>query len=110
MYEKITDKKISFYVLTDKKVSDNIKITDKELSVNKKKVRNEKGSDNMRLSREKVNIAMARKKMTVASLAKTYGVSRARMNVILNSQTITPICAGKVSDALGVDVTEIIEQ
>lgn len=63
----------------------------------------------MRLSREKVNIAMARKKMTVIQLADSYGVSRARMNVILNSQVITPICAGRVADALGVDVTEIIE-
>lgn len=63
----------------------------------------------MRLSREKVNIAMARKKMTVVALADSYGVSRTRMNVILNSQVITPICAGRVADALGVDVTEIIE-
>ncbi len=63
----------------------------------------------MRLSREKVNIAMARKKMTVIQLADSYGVSRARMNVILNSQVITPICAGRVADALGVDVIEILE-
>lgn len=64
----------------------------------------------MRLSREKVNIEMARKKMTVVDLANAYGVSRARMNVILNSQVITPVCAGRVADALGVDVTEIIQQ
>lgn len=63
----------------------------------------------MKLSREKVNIAMARKKMTVAQLAEKYNVSRARMNVILNSQVVTPVCAGRVADALGVDVTEIIE-
>ncbi len=64
----------------------------------------------MRLSREKVDICMARKKMTVVQLAEEYGVSRARMNVILNSQVITPICAGRVADALDVDVIEIIEQ
>lgn len=63
----------------------------------------------MKLSRDKVNIVMARKKMTVVQLADTYGVSRARMNVILNSQVITPACAGRVADALEVDVTEIIE-
>ncbi len=64
----------------------------------------------MKLNRDKVNIAMARKKMNVTDLAKAYGVSRARMNVILNSQVLTPVCAGRVADALGVDVTEIIDQ
>lgn len=63
----------------------------------------------MRLNRNKVDVAMARKKMTVVQLAKTYGVSRARMNVILNSRVVTPVCAGRVADALGVDVTEILE-
>lgn len=63
----------------------------------------------MKLNRDKVNIAMARKKMTVVDLAKAYGVSRARMNVILNSQVLTPVCAGRVAEALGVDVTEIID-
>lgn len=62
----------------------------------------------MKLDREKVNIAMARKKMTTVQLADVYGVSRARMNVILNSQVVTPACAGRVADALEVDVTEII--
>ena len=64
----------------------------------------------MKLNRDKVNIAMARKKMNATDLAKAYGVSRARLNVILNSQVLTPVCAGRVADALGVDVTEIIDQ
>lgn len=63
----------------------------------------------MRLDRNKINLQLAKKKWTVARLAEAYGVSRARMNVILNSQVITPICAGRVADALGVDVTEISE-
>lgn len=63
----------------------------------------------MKISREKINIELARKKMTVAALAESYGVSRARMNVILNSQLVTPVCAGRVASALGVDVTEIME-
>lgn len=63
----------------------------------------------MKISREKINIELARKKMTVAALAEAYGVSRARMNVILNSQVLTPVCAGRVASALGVDVTEIME-
>lgn len=64
----------------------------------------------MRMSRKKVNIALARKQMTVTELAESYGVSRARMNVILNSQVVTPVCAGRVAKALDVDVTEIIDQ
>ena len=63
----------------------------------------------MKISREKINIELARKKMTVAALAEAYGGSRARMNVILNSQVVTPVCAGRVASALGVDVTEIME-
>lgn len=62
----------------------------------------------MKLSREKVGIAMARQKLTVTTLSERYGVSRTRMNVILNSQKVTPLCAGRISEALGVDVTEIL--
>lgn len=63
----------------------------------------------MILNREKVDLAMARNCMTVADLAESYGVSRARMNVILNSRKITPLCAGRIAKALNCDVTEIIE-
>lgn len=47
--------------------------------------------------------------MTVSDLASAYGVSRARMNVILNQREVTPLCAGKLAKALCVDVTEILE-
>ena len=63
----------------------------------------------MKLSSEKVKIARAAKQMSVAQLAKVYGVSRARMNVILNQREITVLCADRLAAALGVDVTEIIE-
>ena len=63
----------------------------------------------MKLSSEKVKIARVAKQMSVAQLAKVYGVSRARMNVILNQREITVLCAGRLAVALGVDVTEIIE-
>lgn len=62
----------------------------------------------MKLSREKTDIALARKRMTITELSKQYGVSRARMNVILNQQKVTPLCAGRIAEALGVDVTEIL--
>ena len=63
----------------------------------------------MKLSRDKINVAMARKKMTIVELAGVYGASRARMNVILNQRFVTPMTAGRMAEALGVDVTEIIE-
>lgn len=64
----------------------------------------------MTINRDRINIVLARKKMSVTTLAKVYGVSRARMNVILNSKVITPVCAGRLADALNVDVTEIMEK
>lgn len=63
----------------------------------------------MKLNREKVDICMARKKMTVINLAKAYGVSHARINVILNQREVSTVSAGRLAEALGVDVTEIIE-
>lgn len=48
--------------------------------------------------------------MTVTQLAERCGISRNRVNVILNSRTVSPMTAGKLAKALEVDVTEIIEQ
>ena len=63
----------------------------------------------MRISRDKVDICRARKKKSVADLAEAYGVSRARMNVILNQREVSVVSAGRLADALECDVTEILE-
>lgn len=63
----------------------------------------------MRVSRDKIDIARAKRCMTVADFAKTYGVSRARINMILNQREVTAVCAGRIAKALGVDVTDIME-
>ena len=69
----------------------------------------------MRISRDKVDICRARKKKSVAELAEAYGVSRTRMNVILNQRevsvvsVVSVVSAGRLADALSVDVTEILE-
>ncbi|MEZ3469969.1 MAG: helix-turn-helix transcriptional regulator [Schaedlerella sp.] len=63
----------------------------------------------MKISRDKVDICRARKKKSVTELAEAYGVSRARMNVILNQREVSVVSAGRLADALGVDVTEILE-
>lgn len=63
----------------------------------------------MKLNINNVELARARMGITVEQLAKRYGVSRTRMNVILNQRTVTPLCAGRLANALAVDVTEIID-
>lgn len=63
----------------------------------------------MKLSRDKIDIALARNSLTITNLSKCYGVSRSRMNTILNMREVTPVCAGRMANALGVDVKEIIE-
>lgn len=63
----------------------------------------------LKINRDEVDICRARKKMSVAELAEAYGVSRTRMNVILNQREVSVVSAGRLADALGVDVTEILE-
>ena len=48
----------------------------------------------MQLSKNKINVAIAKEQITITKLAERYGVSRSRMNLILNSN---------------VDVTELLE-
>ena len=64
----------------------------------------------MKVSKDKIDIERANRCMTITELAKAYGVSRARLNMILNQREVTVVCAGRLAKALGVDVTEIIEQ
>lgn len=63
----------------------------------------------IRIDRDKIDICRARKKKSVADLAEAYGVSRARMNVILNQREVSVVSAGRLAEALGCDVTEILE-
>ena len=63
----------------------------------------------MKLSRDKIELQRAKKCMTMANMAQAYGVSRQRMTTILNQREATPVCAGRIAAALGVDVTEILE-
>ena len=63
----------------------------------------------MTLSKEKISIILARKKISVSELCETSGISRNRFYVLTNSKNIQPKTAGKFADILGVDVAEIIE-
>lgn len=64
----------------------------------------------LKISRDKVDICMSRKKMTVQALADAYGVSRSRINVLLNQREVSTVAAGRLAEALGVDVTAILEE
>lgn len=64
----------------------------------------------MKINRNKINICMARKQMTVQQLADAYGVSRNRINVLLNQREVSVVSAGRLAAALGCDVLDIIEQ
>lgn len=58
----------------------------------------------------KFAIALANSGLTIEEAAGRAGVSRQRFHAILNSKKATAQAVGKVAKALGVDVTEIIEQ
>lgn len=63
----------------------------------------------MTVSKEKVNLILARQQLTVTKLCKNIGFSKNRFYDILNSKNVRPESAGRVAAALGVDVTEILE-
>lgn len=62
----------------------------------------------MQLSRNKIDVLMAKEQLTAEGLAKRYGVSRNRIRVILNSANVTPRTVGKLAAALNVPVEDII--
>lgn len=58
----------------------------------------------------KFAIALANSGLTIGEAAGRAGMSRQRFHMILNSKKATARAVGKVAKALGVPVTEIIEQ
>lgn len=63
----------------------------------------------LKLSRNKIMLIMARKCWKRSDLAKAYGVSSSRINIILGAAEVSTVVVGRMAAALGVDVTEIIE-
>ena len=63
----------------------------------------------MIISKEKIQILLAREKVTASEFCENAGMSRNRFYAMLRQKGVTPKTAGKLADALGVDVTEIIE-
>lgn len=64
----------------------------------------------MRIDRVKLIAEMARRDVTSTRLAEAAGVSRVTVSALRCGKTCTAETAGKIARALGVDVTEIMEE
>lgn len=67
-----------------------------------------KKEEKMRLDRYKLLVKMAKKDMTTVRLAEIAGVSRMTISGVRCGKSCTAKTAGKIAQALGVDVTEIM--
>lgn len=64
----------------------------------------------MRIDRVKLIAEMARRDVTSTRLAEAAGVSRVTVSALRCGKTCTAETAGKIARALGVDVSEIMEE
>ena len=64
----------------------------------------------MKVNRRNLKIAMAKACMTTSELQKASGMPRPTLNNVISEKSISPATLGKVARALGVDVTEILEE
>lgn len=64
----------------------------------------------MTINRAKYNIALAKAGLNSVRVAEAMNISKTRLSMILNQRNISPEVIGRLARALGVDVTEIIEQ
>lgn len=62
------------------------------------------------VDRRKYELCLARKHLTTTEMASRMNISRQRLAAILNQRNVSPEVVGRLARALGVDVTEIIEQ
>lgn len=61
------------------------------------------------INTHKINVILAKKKMTQTALAEQSGMRQQQVSLILRRGCCRPINAGKIASALGVDVEELIE-
>lgn len=63
----------------------------------------------MKLNKMKLNLSMARAKMNLYDLVEKTGMSKNTIAGVFARCSCKPATAGKIAEALGVDVLEIIE-
>lgn len=69
----------------------------------------EKEGENLKANRKKLEIAMAMACMNTEDLQRTSDMPRPTLNNVISGRNVRPGTIGRVAKALGVDVTEIIE-
>lgn len=69
-----------------------------------------KEGEKLRINKSKLEIAMARAELNRNTLAEKAGMPIPTICNVYTRGTCKPATAGRIAKALGVDVTEIIEQ
>lgn len=64
----------------------------------------------MKVSREKLNLAMARACMNTADLADAAGLPRPTVNNVVVGKSVRPGTLGRIARALGVDPADILDE
>lgn len=65
---------------------------------------------NMRLNHKKIELALARKEIEVKAFCEEAGISTFTFYRIMHGKPFRIRTAGRLARALGVDVTEILEE
>lgn len=63
----------------------------------------------MKVNRKKLELSMARACLSSDELAKKANLLRPTLNNAIVGKSVKPVTLGKIAKALGVDVTEILE-
>lgn len=67
------------------------------------------GGELMKANRQKLTLTMARACVNTADLQKATGMPMPTVKNVMTGRSVLPATIGKVAKALGVDVTEILE-
>ena len=63
----------------------------------------------MKISKEKIELILAKKNLKVVEAAKIMGMTRQNFSTIKNRGTCTPATAARIASGLGVEVEELME-
>lgn len=63
----------------------------------------------MKIDRKKIEVAMARAKLTKPALAAKAGMPIPTICTVINRGSCKPVTIGRIAEALGVDVLDIIQ-
>ena len=63
----------------------------------------------MEISKQKIQIEMAKLGLNLTALANLSGISRQSLSTIMGRGSCSPVNAGKIAKALSCDVTDLID-